>query len=46
MGHVKFLKLLINMQLRDGIMDNKDFATWILDVGDGSNVEEETSRWH
>lgn len=35
------LKLTINIQLSDATTDNRDFAAWLLEMGDGSNVEDD-----
>ncbi|KAG0580812.1 hypothetical protein KC19_4G201500 [Ceratodon purpureus] len=42
--HVRILNLSINMRLQNASPANKEFAQWLLQIGDGSNFDDASSN--
>ncbi|KAG0574270.1 hypothetical protein KC19_VG249600 [Ceratodon purpureus] len=42
--HVRIMNLSINMRLQNASLANREFAQWLLQVGDGSNFDDASSN--
>ncbi|KAG0610723.1 hypothetical protein M758_7G086700 [Ceratodon purpureus] len=42
--HVRMMNLSINMRLQNASLANREFAQWLLQVGDGSNFDDASSN--